>query len=194
MESLKLRKPKFPKGKSVRINLKLSNDSLNIFDKLKASWACKTNTEVFDHLCVIQEGINVLEIVNDYKISEQPTRKTFTINEYALAKLRNLVKDYNKSSSVDTEITLDEYVDQTLYAVNYIIDQIADLKKCSDEKYVLGEINDIWSRISSLRYGLEKVFDIEYDTGDPENLNCWFADIENGLQEIEELVKKFFKD
>ena len=39
---------------------------------------------------------------------------------------------------------------------------------------------------------MEQLFEQDYDPGDPENLNTWFADIEGGLQELEDLVPKLF--
>ena len=47
----RLKKAKFPKGKSVRVNLKLSEEALRAFDDMKNRKACKVNDEVFNYLC-----------------------------------------------------------------------------------------------------------------------------------------------
>lgn len=191
MEPLKLKKPKMPQGKSVRVNIKLSEAALTSFDDMKKRKACKVNAEVFDFICEFAEKVFIEkpweELIKTIKSSKLTTRKIFTLNEYTLAKLRNIGKML--------EVSLDELVDHSLVIISGLVSAFQkkqEYKKYAKESYVLNEIDEIWAKVSDLRYGLELVFEQDYDPDDPENLNTWFAHIEGGLQELEDLVPKLF--
>jgi len=167
MEPLKLKKSKMPQGKSVRVNIKLSEFALTSFDEIKKRKACKVNAEVFDYICDFAETDLFKtweELIKKNELPKRTIRKIFTLNEYSLAKLRNIGKTL--------DISLAELVARSLVDISYLV---SALQK------------------DGLRYGLELVFKQDYDTGDPENLNTWFADIEGGLQELEDLVPKLFE-
>ena len=192
MEPLKLKKSKMPQGKSVRVNIKLSEFALTSFDEIKKRKACKVNAEVFDFICEFAETVLIEkpgeEFIKTIKPSKLTIRKIFTLNEYTLAKLRNIGKML--------EISLDELVDRSLLVISSLVSNLQkdpEYNEYANESYVLNEIDEIWAKVSGLRYGLEQVFEQDYDTGDPENLNTWFAGIEGGLQELEDLVPKLFE-
>ena len=187
MEKLRLKKVKVQHGKPVRVNLKLSHAGLKFFDEFKKRKACKTNSEVFDYILDIAETEVVGSIIEIIP-SELQTRKIFTINEYSLARLRNIGKKRGKS--------LDEVVDRTLLFISAAIE--ADRKtqeenqKYFEKSYAIKMIDDIWGDITSLRHGMDLVFKHEYDSYDPENFNYWFANIEGGLQGVRDLAEKLF--
>ena len=197
MQPLHLKKTKVPQGKSVRVNLKLSEAALKSFDEIKARQAYKVNADVFDYVSQIVE-MNLAELgldnlwstsIKEDQIPPPTTRKIFTLNEYTLAKLRKIAKTH--------DLSLDEVVNRSLYVINQWITNLKaalNIVKYEKEEYVLAEIGEIWSRVTDLRYGLEAVFPQDYDPTDPENMNCWFANIEGGLQELEDLVEKLFQE
>ena len=191
METLKLKKSKMPQGKSVRVNIKLSEIALTSFDEIKKRKACKVNAEVFDYICDFAETDFFKkweELIKKNEIPKPAIRKIFTLNEYTLAKLRNIGKTLG--------ISLDELVDRCLVVIIFLVRALSkDPKhnKYANESYVLNEINEIWAKVGGLRYGLEWVFEQDYDPSDPENLNTWFANIEGGLQELEDIVSKLFE-
>lgn len=195
METLKLKKSKMPQGKSVRVNIKLSEIALTSFDEIKKRKACKVNAEVFDYICDFAETDFFKkweELIKKNEIIRHPIRppirKIFTLNEYTLAKLRNIGKTL--------EISLDELVDRSLVVISSLVSALQkdpEYNEYANESYVLNEIDEIWAKVSGLRYGLEQVFEQDYDPGDPENLNTWFANIEGALQELEDLVPKLFE-
>ncbi len=191
METLKLKKSKMPQGKSVRVNIKLSEIALTSFDEIKKRKACKVNAEVFDYICDFAETDLFKtweELIKKDEIPKRTIRKIFTLNEYTLAKLRNIGKTL--------EISLDELVDRSLVDISSLVSALQkepEYNEYANKSYVLNEIDEIWAKVSGLRYGLELVFKQDYDTGDPENLNTWFAGIEGGLQELEDLVPKLFE-
>lgn len=185
METLRLKKVKVPQGKSIRVNLNLSQGSLKCFDELKMRQKCKTSSEVFDYLLDFAESASRDGIVPP---DESKSRKIFTLNEYTLARLRNAGKK--------NDMSLDELVDRALLTISVILGAFRLIdeakQKYFEKSYVIETINSIWENVASLRAGLEAVFKQEYDTGDPENFNFWFADIEGALQEVRDLAEKLF--
>ena len=183
-----------PQSRSLKINLRITDSGLETFKELKQRLACKTNSDVFNYIYTMASDSEPKKIINQSKdlkniFSEKDKqRKTFTINDYILARLRKLAKK--------CEISTDELVETILFWVNIVFTkkrQEKNAKKYANKDYCLNEIDEIWAKVSGLRYGLELVFKQDYDTGDPENLNTWFAGIEGGLQELEDLVPKLFE-
>jgi len=204
-EKLILKKDRFPRGKSVRVNLKLSKGALETFDHLKKIKACKLNGEVFDYICNLadksikkrtQYDPTFFELFGeDWKVT---TRKIFTLNQYALSKLRSIAQR--------TNLSVDEVVEATLWQVRFRFPnysknpEYAEIKKkYSDEDYVFDELYDIWSRVSELSSGLRVAFEEEYwkdflyvDVDFNETLGYWLANTEGSLDELQMILTDIF--
>jgi len=193
----RLTKAKVPQGKSVRVNLKLSEAALKSFNDLKNRKACKVNAEVFDYICDFADMISKVQ-ENDESSSflkgfstlpPSTTRKIFTLNQYILAKLRTIAK----ASGIST----DEVVNGALVLMDQLVKDFKNneeiREKYSDGRFVLNEISEIWSRVSDLRDGMEAVFTEDYYDENPESLGWWLANIETSLQEVNERVTVLFE-
>ena len=180
-----LRKESVPQARSVKINLKMSDTSLETFKKIKQRQACKTNSEVFNYIYTSASKLKLEKVAKGIELPDQKWR-TFVINEYVLARLRKLAKKH--------DISPDELVEKALLFIQLemLIPRLKDAAKYQKEDYCLKAIGDIWEKVSELRDGLDLRFNLEYDNSDPENYNTWFANIEGGLQELEDLIPKLF--
>ena len=190
------RKKPIPQGRSIKVNLKLSDLVIHFFKGIKQLGNYKTNSQVFDMIYSQATEFSDKSIKDKLKrISDDPqhTRhwRTFTVNEYTLAWLKKLAKQRGLSS-------IDDLVETTLLIFRQMLSEAqrkweSKAKKYANKDYCLKAIEDIWDQVSKLRYGLDYVFNLEYDNSDPENYNCWFANIEGGLQELENLVPNLFE-
>ena len=184
-----LRREPIPKGRSVKINLKMTDYGLEIFKAIKQRQACKTNSDAFNYIYTFASESNLKKLIKEYKNPgpEQSKQwRTFVINEYILARLRKLAKKHEISPDVLVEMTL------AFMKLKMFIPLLKKAAKYQKEDYCLKVIGDIWEKVSELRDGLDLRFDLGYDGYDPENYNTWLGDIENGLQELEDLVPKLF--
>ncbi|MEA1948348.1 MAG: hypothetical protein U9N83_13710 [Thermodesulfobacteriota bacterium] len=184
-----------PKGRSLKINLKMTDYTLEIFKEIKQRQACKTNSDVFNY---IYKFASKADLKKSIKKTQEPgpkqskQRRTFTINEYILARLRKLAKKHQISPDELVEITLSS-MEEVRQAAEFILKHLEGAVKYANKDYCLKVIENIWEKVTELRYGLDLVFNLEYDGLDPENYNTWLGDIEGGLQELEDLVPKLFE-
>ena len=180
-----LRKEPIPKGRSLKINLKMTDNFLEIFKEIKQRQACKTNSDVFNY---IYKAASKLKPETIAMATEPPDQRwrTFVINEYILARLRKLAKNHEISPDLLVGITL------AFIKFEMLVPPLKEAAKYQKEDYCLKVIGDIWEKVSELRDGLDFVFNFEYDGFDPENYQCWLGNIEGDLQELEDLVPKLF--
>lgn len=185
-----LRREPVPKGRSRKINLKMADYFLEIFKEIKQRQACKTNSDVFNYIYKVASESNLKKLIKEFKKPgpEQSKQwRTFIINEYILARLRKLAKKHEISPDVLVEITL------VFMKLKMLVPLLKKAVKYQNEDYCLEAIGDIWEKVSELRDGLDLRFNLGYDGYDPENYNTWLGNIENGLQELEDLVPKLFE-
>ena len=195
----RLKKARFPQGKSVRVNLKLSEAALKSFDNLKKHKGCKVNAEVFDYICGFADNLfnkpsedGTLNFIkgDSSDFPEANTRKIFTLNQYTLAKLRNIAKKENFS--------IDELVNRTLTILDTelrVKNFIKTLEKYSNKNYVFKELYGIWDRVSELDYGLRIVFGEDYyseNTESYETLSWWLNNVETSLEEVDTILHELF--
>jgi hypothetical protein len=198
MELEFFKKENIPLGRSIKINLKISDASFNTFKAFKIRQGCKTSKEVFNFIYCLAKTIEepFLRSEKDSRngtISESQGESmrwhSFTVDDNALSLLNALAK------SID--ISIHQLLDETLRWVGLILTQRKNedtFKKYEEKKEVLDKIGEIWGQVSELRSGFDYVFKKDYDNVDPKNYNCWFANIEGGLQELETLVPELFDE
>ena len=178
-------------GRSVKINFKISDPSFKTFKTLKLRQGCKTSKDVFNYIYLFAK-IQGKELLKDNEVTLNGGTKSwhsFTLDDNLLSMFNDLAK------SVD--ISIDELLDVSLMWMGAILDYAKQknvIKKYRDRDTTMKAIGEIWSQVSELRAGLDYVFEVDYDSIDPKNYNCWFADIEGGLQELETLVPKLFDE
>ena len=181
-----LRREPVPQARSLKVNLKMTDTGLEIFKEIKQRQACKTNSDVFNYIYTFASKLKLETIAKGIELPDQRWR-TFIINEYILARLRKLAKKH--------EISPDELVEITLgfMKLKMLVPRLKEAVKYANKDYCLKVIGDIWEKVSELRDGLDFIFNLEYDGLDPENYNTWFANIEGGLPELEDIVPKLFE-
>ena len=191
-----LRKKPIPRGRSIKLNLKICDLAAHAFRGIKELSNSKTNSQVFNYIYNLAESFPEKNIKDKFtQISEDAEHirhwRTFTINEYTLAWLNKLAKKKGLQS-------VDDLIESTLLLFRETLTEAQrkfkkDAKKYANKEFCLKAIENIWTQVSELRYGLDYAFNLEYDNSDPENYNTWFANIEGGLQELEDLVPKLFE-
>ena len=188
-----LRREPVPQARSLKVNLRMTDTSLETFKKIKQRQACKTNSEVFNYIYKFASESDLKKLIKGTKGTKKPgpeqskQRRTFTINEYILARLRKLAKKHEISPDVLVEITL------SWMEAEEILRHLKVAVKYNNKDYCLKVIGDIWEKVSELRDGLDLMFGLEYDSWDPENYHNWLGNIENGLQELWFLVPELFE-
>ena len=111
------RKP-VPQSRSLKINLRITDSGLKTFKELKQWVACKTNSDVFNYIYTMASDsepkkiISVSKELKNIYSEKDKQRKTFTINDYILGRLRKLAKK--------CEISTDDLVDTILLWVSII--------------------------------------------------------------------------
>jgi len=185
------RKENISQGRSIKINFKIADPSFKTFKTLKLRQGCKTSKDVFNYIYLFAK-IKGKEFLKDSEVTLNGGTKnwhSFTLDDNLLSMLNDLAKSF--------DISIDELLDVSLMWMGAIMDHAKQkniLKKYNDRDTTMKAIGEIWSQVSELRAGLDHVFKIDYDNTDPKNYNCWFADIEGGLQELETLVPKLFDE
>jgi len=191
---LKIKQNKTFYGKTVRVNLRISKEALQIFDEIKKRQNYKINAEIFEY---INKLINELDLAQEIKkISsegkERNTRKIFTVNKETISKLRKTAKEL--------EISVDELVNHSLITIDRAIKGLKKYlkaqkksKQYTDKNKVLKIIDNILDQLTELQYGLEIVLpQQDYDADDPDNLPHYFAHIQGQLDELQEAINRLF--
>lgn len=184
-----LRRKPAPQGRSLKVNFKISEPAFKFLQKIKDERGYTKNSEVFDLIYSTLESSEIS--LSEIDMERARNWRTFTLNEYTLSRLKKLAKERGISSVDDLiETALTIFQD---WRSEKRRNWEPEVKKFADKDFCMEAIEEIWEQVSKLRYGLDYVFGLDYENSDPENYNCWFANIEGGLQELENLIPRLFE-
>lgn len=181
--------PPLPGGKVVKANLSMTRKGFEALETVEKWKGCRTHAEAF-HI-IYSWALKLVPMFRDLFLTraartEGKIRRTFGLNEYALAGFRKLSKEY--------DLSVDSIIDET---AKFMADTVSLHKAIRMNKSeVLKAIDDVWGKIGDLRLGLSKTFsEHDHDINDPESPAYHFATLEAGLDGLYFLVKnKLFED
>lgn len=187
-ENMILKKRPVLKGKSVKINFKLTQIGLNAFNFLKKKKRFSSNSEVFDLIysvtASLKEDDDLFKAVLD-KSEKEKIRKTFSLNSYTLAGFKKLSRKHDTS--------VDNLIEGTACLIQGLLNHLENKdKKFDSKKEALASIDVLWSQFSDLSMKLENTFpsSLDDDLDDPGSVSYHLASIEGRFNDLYFLVEE----
>ena len=187
---LTIKKPPLPQGKVVKANLRMTRQGFEALETIEKWKGCQTHGEAF-HI-IYSWGSKHVPMLRDLGlIKDTPTeikiRRTFGVNEYALAGFKKLAKKY--------DLSVESIIEATVTFMALMV-SLYKTKRFKNKSEALEAIDDVWGKIGDLRLRLQKTFfQHDDDTDDPENPAYHFVQIDAGLDGLYFLVRdKLFDD
>jgi hypothetical protein len=186
---LTIKKPPLPQGKVVKANFSMTKQGFDALEAIEKWKGCQTHGEAF-HI-IYSWASKLVPMLKDLNlIKDTPTeikiRRTFGINEYALAGFNKLAKKYDLSveSIIETSV---RFMAGTL--------TLFKAKPFKNKREALEAIDDAWKRIGELRLRLNKTFlEQGEDSNDPGDPAYHFVTIDAGMDGLYFSVEEMYNE